>query len=149
MEKVVQVNFLVVVVLGSEVGGVLYGLQVLEYCQVNQMQNIMCFFVLVCKVVNVFDQVLVKIMLLMVIGQQVGVLVEVLLVLCNYNLIMIKLEFCLIYGNFWEEMFYFDIQVNLDLLFMCKVLKELVDIICFMKVFGCYFSENVVLVDLV
>jgi chorismate mutase/prephenate dehydratase len=40
MEKVAQANSPTVAALGSEAGGALYGLQVLEHCQANQTQNI-------------------------------------------------------------------------------------------------------------
>ena len=147
MEKVAQANSPVVAALGSEAGGALYGLQVLEHCQANQTQNITRFLVLARKAVNVSDQVPAKTTLLMATGQQAGALVEALLVLRNHNLIMTKLESRPIHGNPWEEMFYLDIQANLDSLPMRKALKELADITRSMKVLGCYPSENVVPVD--
>ncbi|EMJ7786244.1 bifunctional chorismate mutase/prephenate dehydratase, partial [Klebsiella pneumoniae] len=147
MEKVAQANSPAVAALGSEAGGALYGLQVLEHCQANQTQNITRFLVLARKAVNVSDQVPAKTTLLMATGQQAGALVEALLVLRNHNLIMTKLESRPIHGNPWEEMFYLDIQANLDSLPMRKALKELADITRSMKVLGCYPSENVVPVD--
>ncbi len=147
MEKVAQASSPVVAALGSEAGGALYGLQVLEHCQANQTQNITRFLVLARKAVNVSDQVPAKTTLLMATGQQAGALVEALLVLRNHNLIMTKLESRPIHGNPWEEMFYLDIQANLDSLPMRKALKELADITRSMKVLGCYPSENVVPVD--
>ncbi len=119
----------------------------LEHCQANQTQNITRFLVLARKAVNVSDQVPAKTTLLMATGQQAGALVEALLVLRNHNLIMTKLESRPIHGNPWEEMFYLDIQANLDSLPMRKALKELADITRSMKVLGCYPSENVVPVD--
>ncbi len=50
MEKVAQANSPAVAALGSEAGGALYGLQVLEHCQANQTQNITRFLVLARKV---------------------------------------------------------------------------------------------------
>lgn len=41
-------------------------------------------------------------------------LVEVLLVLCDNSINMIKFEFCLISGNLWEEMFYIDVEGNVE-----------------------------------
>lgn len=105
MEKVAQANSPAVAALGSEAGGALYGLQVLEHCQANQTQNITRFLVLARKAVNVSDQVPAKTTLLMATGQQAGALVEALLVLRNHNLIMTKLESRPIHGNPWEEMF--------------------------------------------
>ncbi len=93
-----QANSPAVAALGSEAGGALYGLQVLEHCQANQTQNITRFLVLARKAVNVSDQVPAKTTLLMATGQQAGAL-EALLVLRNHNLIMTKLESRPIHGN--------------------------------------------------
>ena len=147
MEKVAQAKSPTVAALGSEAGGALYGLQVLEHCQANQTQNITRFLVLARKAVNVSDQVPAKTTLLIATGQQAGALVEALLVLRNHNLIMSKLESRPIHGNPWEEMFYLDIQANLESLPLRKALKELAEITRSMKVLGCYPSENVVPVD--
>ena len=106
MEKVAQAKSPTVAALGSEAGGALHGLQVLEHCQANQTQNITRFLVLARKAVEVSDQVPAKTTLLMATGQQAGALVEALLVLRNHNLIMTKLESRPIHGNPWEEMFY-------------------------------------------
>ena len=147
MEKVAQANSPRVAALGSEAGGVLHGLQVLEHIEANQTQNITRFVVLARKAINVSDQVPAKTTLLMATGQQAGALVEALLVLRNHNLIMTKLESRPIHGNPWEEMFYLDIQANLESPEMQKALKELGEITRSMKVLGCYPSENVVPVD--
>ena len=105
------------------------------------------FVVLARKAINVSDQVPAKTTLLMATGQQAGALVEALLVLRNHNLIMTRLESRPIHGNPWEEMFYLDIQANLESASMQKALRELGEITRSMKVLGCYPSENVVPVD--
>ncbi|WP_277894330.1 bifunctional chorismate mutase/prephenate dehydratase [Escherichia coli] len=147
MEKVTQAKSPHVAALGSEAGGTLYGLQVLERIEANQRQNFTRFVVLARKAINVSDQVPAKTTLLMATGQQAGALVEALLVLRNHNLIMTRLESRPIHGNPWEEMFYLDIQANLESAEMQKALKELGEITRSMKVLGCYPSENVVPVD--
>ncbi|WET41753.1 bifunctional chorismate mutase/prephenate dehydratase [Citrobacter enshiensis] len=147
MEKVAQANSPHIAALGSEAGGMLHGLQVLERIEANQTQNITRFVVLARKAINVSDQVPAKTTLLMATGQQAGALVEALLVLRNHNLIMTRLESRPIHGNPWEEMFYLDIQANLESPEMQKALKELGEITRSMKVLGCYPSENVVPVD--
>ncbi|MGL5600263.1 MAG: bifunctional chorismate mutase/prephenate dehydratase [Silvania sp.] len=147
MEKVAQTNTPTVAALGNEAGGALYGLQVLERNLANQTQNITRFVVLARKAIDVSDQVPAKTTLLMATGQQAGALVEALLVLRNHNLIMTKLESRPIHGNPWEEMFYLDIQANLESTSMQKALRELGKITRSMKVLGCYPSENVVPVD--
>ncbi|EFA6786753.1 bifunctional chorismate mutase/prephenate dehydratase [Escherichia coli] len=147
MEKVAQAKSPYVAALGSEAGGTLYGLQVLERIEANQRQNFTRFVVLARKAINVSDQVPAKTTLLMATGQQAGALVEALLVLRNHSLIMTRLESRPIHGNPWEEMFYLDIQANLESAEMQKALKELGEITRSMKVLGCYPSENVVPVD--
>ncbi|WES67161.1 bifunctional chorismate mutase/prephenate dehydratase [Superficieibacter sp. HKU1] len=147
MEKVAQAASGEAAALGSEAGGALYGLQVLERIQANQSQNFTRFVVLARKAIDVSEQVPAKTTLLIATGQQAGALVEALLVLRNHNLIMTKLESRPIYGNPWEEMFYLDIQANLESRPMQDALKELAAITRSMKVLGCYPSENVVPVD--
>jgi chorismate mutase/prephenate dehydratase len=147
MERVAQAKSPHVAALGSEAGGGLYGLQVLERNLANQTQNITRFIVLARKAVKVSDQVPAKTTLLIATGQQAGALVEALLVLRNHNLIMTKLESRPIYGNPWEEMFYLDIQANVESAAMQKALHELGEITRSMKVLGCYPGENVVPVE--
>lgn len=147
MEKVAQSGSPKVAALGSEDGGSLYGLQVLERNLANQTQNITRFLVLARKAIGVSDQVPAKTTLLMATGQQAGALVEALLVLRKHNLIMVKLESRPIHGNPWEEMFYLDIQANLESADMRQALRELGEITRSMKVLGCYPSENVVPVN--
>ncbi|KEA54145.1 MULTISPECIES: bifunctional chorismate mutase/prephenate dehydratase [Mangrovibacter] len=147
MEKVAQSSDPSVAALGSEPGGALYGLQVLERNLANQKQNITRFVVLARKPVNVSDQVPAKTTLLMATGQQAGALVEALLVLRNHNLIMTRLESRPIHGNPWEEMFYLDIQANLQSSAMQHALAELESITRYLKVLGCYPSENVIPVE--
>jgi chorismate mutase/prephenate dehydratase len=147
MEKVAQSGSPKVAALGSEDGGALYGLQVLDRHLANQPQNITRFLVLARKAIGVSDQVPAKTTLLMATGQQAGALVEALLVLRKHNLIMVKLESRPIHGNPWEEMFYLDIQANLESADMRQALRELGEITRSMKVLGCYPSENVVPVN--
>ncbi|OON38821.1 chorismate mutase [Izhakiella australiensis] len=147
MEKVAAINSPHVAALGSEAGGALYGLQVLERDLANQKQNITRFIILARKPVEVTSQVPAKTTLLMATGQQAGALVEALMVLRNHNLIMSKLESRPIHGNPWEEMFYIDVQGNRRSEAMENALKELQGITRFLKVLGCYPSENVVPVE--
>lgn len=146
MEKVAQANSPRVAALGSEAGGMLHGLQVLERIAANQTQNITRFWYWRAKPL-MFRSGSGKTTLLIATGQQAGALVEALLVLRNHNLIMTKLESRPIHGNPWEEMFYLDIQANLESQVMQSALKELGEITRSMKVLGCYPSENVVPVE--
>ncbi|MEE3663855.1 bifunctional chorismate mutase/prephenate dehydratase [Brenneria sp. g21c3] len=147
MEKVAALNSPKAAALGSEAGGMLYQLKVLEHNLANQSQNITRFIVLARKPIEVSEQVPAKTTLIMATGQQSGALVEALLVLREHGIIMTKLESRPINGNPWEEMFYIDVQANLRSDAMKKALKELAEITRSLKVLGCYPSENVVPAD--
>ncbi|MEM6161984.1 bifunctional chorismate mutase/prephenate dehydratase [Erwinia sp. P6884] len=144
MEKVAALNSPKAAALGSEAGGELYGLQVLERNLANQQQNITRFIILARKPVEVSLQVPAKTTLIMATGQQAGALVEALLVLRQHNLVMSKLESRPINGNPWEEMFYIDFQGNLRSEEVQQALRELTPITRSLKVLGCYPSENIV-----
>lgn len=147
MEKVAAMNSPKVAALGSEAGGELYGLQVLERNLANQRQNITRFIILARKPIEVSLQVPAKSTLILATGQQAGALVEALLVLRQHNLTMSKLESRPINGNPWEEMFYIDFQGNLRSDDVQQALRELTPITRSLKVLGCYPSENVVAVE--
>lgn len=147
MEKVAQMKSSKAAALGSEAGGSLYNLQVLEHNLANQQQNITRFIVLARKAIDVSEQIPAKTTLIMATGQQSGALVEALLVLRDQGIIMTKLESRPINGNPWEEMFYIDVQANLRSEAMQKALANLTPITRSLKVLGCYPSENVVPVN--
>ncbi|WP_267248915.1 bifunctional chorismate mutase/prephenate dehydratase [Yersinia sp. Marseille-Q5920] len=147
MEKVAQLNSPHAAALGSEAGGALYNLQVLEHNLANQQQNITRFIILARKSIDVSEQIPAKTTLIMATGQQSGALVEALLVLRDHGVVMTKLESRPINGNPWEEMFYIDVQANLRSESMQKALADLTPITRSLKVLGCYPSENVVPVN--
>ncbi|WP_162286018.1 bifunctional chorismate mutase/prephenate dehydratase [Pantoea stewartii] len=147
MEKVAALNSPKVAAIGSEAGGELYQLRVLERHLANQQQNHTRFIVLARKPIDVSDQISAKTTLIMATGQQAGALVDALLVLRQHNLIMSKLESRPINGNPWEEMFYLDVQGNLQSEKMQQALEELRAMTRSLKVLGCYPSENVIPVE--
>ncbi len=69
------------------------------------------------------------------------------MVLRQHNLIMSKLESRPINGNPREEMFYLDVQGNLQSEKMQQALEELRAMTRSLKVLGCYPSENVIPVE--
>ncbi|MCX8958159.1 bifunctional chorismate mutase/prephenate dehydratase [Erwinia psidii] len=147
MEKVAALKSPKAAALGSEAGGTLYGLQVLERNLANQQQNFTRFIVLARKPVEVTIQVPAKTTLIMATGQQAGALVEALLVLRQHNLPMSKLESRPINGNPWEEMFYIDFHGNLRSEAVQQALRQLASITRSLKVLGCYPGENIVPVE--
>ncbi|WP_278400605.1 bifunctional chorismate mutase/prephenate dehydratase [Hafnia paralvei] len=144
MEKVAALNSPHAAALGSEAGGSLYGLQPLEQNLANQQQNITRFIVLARKAIEVTSQVPAKTTLIMATGQQSGALVEALLVFRDHSIVITKLESRPINGNPWEEMFYLDVQANMNDAAMKAALKDLQAITRSQKILGCYPSENVV-----
>ena len=147
MEKVASLKSPKAVALGSEPGGALYKLQVLEHSLANQKDNITRFIIVARKRVEVAPQIPAKTTIIMATGQQSGALVEALLVLRNHNIVMTKLESRPINGNPWEEMFYIDTQANLNSANMQAALEDLTPITRSIKVLGCYPSETVVPVN--
>lgn len=147
MQKVAELNSPEVAALGSEAGGGLYGLHVLENNLANQQDNSTRFIVVARKSIEVSDQVPAKTTFIMSTGQQAGALVDALIILKKHDIVMSKLESRPINGKPWEEMFYIDVHANLRSMKMQQVLKELSEITHFLKVLGCYPSENVIPID--
>lgn len=143
MEMVASLNKPNVAAMGNKDGGELYGLQVLEHDFANQKENITRFIVLARQPVDVSNQIPAKTTILMKTGQQAGALVDALLVLRKHNIVMTKLESRPIHGTPWEEMFYIDLQGNLNSHEMQTALKELSAITLYTKVLGCYPSDSI------
>ena len=132
-----------VVAIGGEEGGQLYGLQVLTRELANQKDNVSRFIVVARKPVTVAKSIPAKTTFIMYTGQQPGALVDALLVLKQHGISMGKLESRPINGNPWEEMFYVDVFANLNDYAMTRALEELNKITKFIKVLGCYPSEDI------
>lgn len=143
IETVANLNQTNIAAIGNKDGGELYGLQMLAHNFANQKDNITRFIVVSRKSIEVSEQVPAKTTILMKTGQQPGALVDALLVLRNHNIAMTKLESRPIHGTPWEEMFYVDLQGNIDSLSMQKALKELSSITLFLKVLGCYPNDTI------
>ncbi|MDX3773271.1 chorismate mutase [Chromatiaceae bacterium AAb-1] len=132
-----------VVALGSEEGGRIYELDVLARDLTNQKDNVTRFIIAARKAVTVAKAIPAKTTFIMYTGQQPGALVEALLVLKQHGISMSKLESRPIPGNPWEEMFYVDVFANLSDYAMTRALEELNPITRFVKVLGCYPSEDI------
>ncbi|MFT2092642.1 prephenate dehydratase [Paraglaciecola sp. 2405UD69-4] len=143
MLKVAELNCEDAAAMGSETGGRLYGLHSIQSNLANQKENHSRFFVVARKSVNVPLQVPAKTTLVMSTVQKPGSLVEALMVLRDNNINMTKLESRPIPGNPWEEMFYLDVEGNIQDGPMQKVLESLQAMTRYFKVLGCYPSEEV------
>ncbi|MBW3140767.1 bifunctional 3-deoxy-7-phosphoheptulonate synthase/chorismate mutase [Ferrimonas balearica] len=134
--------------IGSERGGALYGLTVRDTALANQQRNESRFIVVARKPVTVPPQVPAKTTLIMATGQKPGALVEALLVLRDQGINMTKLESRPIHGNPWEEMFYLDVEANVQSEAMRNALSELTRLTRFIKVLGCYPCETILPTEL-
>jgi chorismate mutase/prephenate dehydratase len=132
-----------IVAIGGEEGGQLYGLEVLTRDLANQKDNVSRFIVVARKPVTVAKAIPAKTTFIMYTGQQPGALVDALLVLKQHGISMAKLESRPINGNPWEEMFYVDVFANSNDYAMTRALEELNKITKFIKVLGCYPSEDI------
>ncbi|WP_373098902.1 MULTISPECIES: chorismate mutase [Pasteurellaceae] len=143
MELVASLNKPNIAALGNEDGGKLYGLRVLQSDIANQENNITRFIVLAKEPVAVSPQIRAKTLLLMSTPQQAGSLVEALLVFKRHNISMTKLESRPIYGKPWEEMFYLEIEANINDPATQTAFEELKQYSSYLKLLGCYPSEIV------
>lgn len=132
-----------VAAIGSEAGGNLYGLMAIKSNLANQKENHSRFIVVARNAVKVPLQVPAKTTLVMSTVQKPGALVEALMVLRDNNINMTKLESRPIPGNPWEEMFYIDMEGNTEDGPMQAALEQLRKITRYVKVLGCYPSEEI------
>ncbi|GAD80747.1 prephenate dehydratase [Vibrio ezurae] len=143
MLKVKELNRPDAVAIGNALSGKLYGLQNVQGNIANQTENHTRFIVVARKAFSVSDQIPAKTTLIMSTSQEAGSLVETLLVLQRHNINITKLESRPIMGNPWEEMFYMDLETHLNSSAAQSAINELVKITRYLKVLGCYPSENI------
>jgi len=143
MLKVKELDSPKAAAIGSAAGGELYGLKPIATGLANQKDNYTRFIVVSRKPVEVAPQIPAKTTLIFSTPQKPGALVEALLVLRNHHINMTKLESRPIQGNPWEEMFYMDVTANLQSEEMQAALQELAGYTRYLKVLGCYPSEDV------
>lgn len=129
--------------LGSVDGGAEYGLIALHTAIANQKENHTRFIVVARQPVKVPLQIPAKTTLVMLTMQKTGALVDALAVLKANNINMTKLESRPIWGNPWEEMFYLDLDGNVQDGPMQQALEELRAVTRSIQVLGCYACEDV------
>jgi chorismate mutase/prephenate dehydratase len=129
--------------IGSEAGGKLYNLRPAKSNLANQKENHSRFIVVAGNSIKVPLQVPAKTTVIMSTVQTPGALVDCLLVLKENNINMTKLESRPINGNPWEEMFYVDMEGNIEDGPMQKAVDTLRGMTRYFKVLGCYPVEEV------
>ncbi|NQZ11063.1 MAG: chorismate mutase [Algicola sp.] len=140
--KVQELNSNKVAAIGSAEGGKIFGLVAIQEDLANQKQNFSRFIVVSREPIQVAEQIPAKTTFIMTTGQRSGSLVDTLLVLKEHGINMHKLESRPITGNPWQEMFYVDVQANINANNMKKAMEKLKQITGFIKVLGCYPGEN-------
>lgn len=143
MQLVASLNKPNIAALGNEDGGNLYGLHVLKSDIANQTNNITRFIVIAENAVSVSPQIHTKTLLLMKTSTKIGSLVDALLVFKKHRINMTKLESRPIYGEPWQEMFYLEIEANINHPDTRQAFEELQEYCSYLKVLGCYPSEIV------
>lgn len=143
MKKVAELERDDVAAIGNANGGRLYGLTPLRTGIANQKHNYSRFIVLARKRVEVAEQIPAKTSFMMSVKQRPGALVDALITLKQHDINMSKLESRPIPGNPWEEMFYADVESNVESDNMKAALKELEEITTFLKILGCYPSDDI------
>ena len=129
--------------IGSAEGGAMYDLSSIRDNIANQKENQSRFIVIAKEHTVVPLQVPAKTTFVMSTVQKPGALVEALVVLKDNKINMTKLESRPITGNPWEEMFYIDVEGNIQDGPMEKAINELRNITRNLKVLGCYPSEDI------
>lgn len=138
IQKVAKINQPNVAAIGSKDGGDIYGLKVLKHNLANKKKNFTRFIVLSRQAIKDSDLLPLKTTIVMKTGQQSGALVDALLVLQNHKIVIKKIESSPTFQSVWNEIFYLDLQGNVETIEMQKALKELESKTIFLKVLGCY-----------
>ncbi|MBT1449943.1 prephenate dehydratase [Glaciecola sp. XM2] len=143
MMKVAELMQSDVAAIGSEAGGKLYNLRATQSNLANQKENHSRFIVVASRAIKVPLQVPAKTTVIMSTVQTAGALVDALMVLKQHGINMTKLESRPINGNPWEEMFYLDMEGNIEDGPMHQAIDTLRGMTRYFKVLGCYPVEEV------
>ncbi|GEQ97244.1 hypothetical protein JCM17844_08810 [Iodidimonas gelatinilytica] len=129
--------------IASREAGALWGLYDIKSDLANQRQNHTRFIVVARTPATVPESVPAKTTLVLSVDQKPGALVDALLVFRDHGINMLKLESRPLHGNPWEELFYIDILGNVRDGAVAAALDDLARRTRFLKVLGCYPSEDV------
>ncbi|AIY65037.1 chorismate mutase [Pseudoalteromonas piratica] len=118
------------------------GLAVLEADLANQSHNHSRFIVVARKAVKVSKQIPTKTTLIMATKQSAGALADALMIFKQHNINLVKLESRPVPGNPWEEVFYVDLEANIDMPEVRNALDALKEVTAYIRILGCYQSET-------
>jgi len=128
--------------IGSAQAGKNVGLEVVKSGLANQSENHSRFIVVARNPLQVSKQIPTKTSLIMATKQQAGSLADALMIFKQHQINLVKLESRPVPGNPWEEVFYVDLEANLDDLHVKQALEELKEHTQYTRVLGCYQSES-------
>ena len=120
-----------------------FGLSVLLKDVANLKENTTRFLVVAREAKKVSRQVTCKTSIAISTGQKPGSLAEVLLVFRDANIPLSKLESRPIAGKPWEQMFYIDLEGNIEDPNVETALEDISRLCRFMKVLGSYATEDI------
>ena len=143
MMKVSELASPHVAAIGSEQSGNFYALKSIKSNLANQKENHSRFIVVAKQAIKVPLQVPAKTTVIMSTVQTSGALCDALLVLKENNINLTKLESRPINGNPWEEMFYVDVDGNIEDGPMQTAFEKLRAMTRYFKVLGCYPVEEI------
>jgi chorismate mutase/prephenate dehydratase len=128
--------------IASEEAARLFQLTAIEKGIANQEENYTRFLVAARKPVRVDPRIPCKTSIVMMTGNQPGSLLEALLVFRDHGINLAKLESRPVLQNPWEEMFYVDFEGNVENANVRNAIDELTRRARFIKVLGCYPSQD-------
>ncbi|QCI23918.1 chorismate mutase [Buchnera aphidicola (Macrosiphoniella sanborni)] len=142
MKKVSEDNKDNNAVLGSEIGGKIYGLKILSRNLANEEKNITRFIILHQKTIEIDKEKSNKTTLLFTIEKQSKDLSNLLFTLQKKKIIMKQLTSQISDQNSWEQIFYIDLQLNLSSQTINEILEKIKKFTTFIKILGRYPHDN-------
>ncbi|MBV1910001.1 MAG: prephenate dehydratase [Kangiellaceae bacterium] len=129
--------------ISNEQAAELFGLTVLKKDLANQRKNLTRFLVLSRSSISVSSAVQSKTSIALCTGQEPGSLAEVLTLFKEANIPLSKLESRPIPERPWEQMFYIDLEGNIENSDVAETLKSLAKMCRFLRNFGTYPTEDI------
>ncbi|WWP00713.1 MAG: prephenate dehydratase domain-containing protein [Candidatus Dasytiphilus stammeri] len=142
MEKVAAIKSSKIAALGSEDGSKYYHLKILARNICNQQRNSTRFIILSRKRREVATHIPAKTTLIISTQQPLNFLVEILMILRQYNIILSHVESWQRLNPTGENMFYLDVKGNLHSSEMQQALRIMKKKLNTLKILGCYPSDH-------
>ena len=142
MKKVFALKSPNAAAIGNPISAEFHGLKALRFNIANQKENRTRFIVVARKPIQVTPLIPAKTTLIISTSQTPGSLMDCLFVLRNNGINMTKLESRPVPENAWEEMFYLDVEKNIDSKEMKDALEQLKKTTRNIKILGCYPMED-------